>query len=202
MTAAGSVTLYLERLEAGDRAALQALWERYFARLVGLARKKLRGAPRQCGDEEDAALSAFKSFWRGVEAGRFPRLDDRHDLWQVLVMLTLRKAANLARHDRAEKRGGGRVQSASAVEEPAEEEGGALAELIGREPDPAFAAEVAGECGRLLGLLPGDELRDVALWKMEGYSNQEIAAKLGRSVSRVECKLALIRDLWRKVGPA
>jgi hypothetical protein len=58
-------------------------------------------------------------------------------------------------------------------------------ELIGREPDPAFAAEVAGECRRLLGLLPNDELRDVARWKMEGYSNQEIAGKLGRSCARI-----------------
>src|SRR4051812_48283 len=97
MNEEGSVTLYLRRLREGDRLALQKLWEGYFARLVGLARTRLRGVPRQAADEEDVALSAFDSFYRGVEEGRFPRLDDRNDLWQVLVLLTARKASNLAR---------------------------------------------------------------------------------------------------------
>src|SRR5436309_2802351 len=109
MPSEGSVTLWIRQLQGGDLAALQKLWEGYFVRMVGLARKKLQGAPRQAADEEDAALSAFHSFHRGVEQGRFPRLLDRDDLWQVLVMLTVRKASNQARFARAEKRGGGRV---------------------------------------------------------------------------------------------
>src|SRR6266849_6085654 len=102
MNEAGSVTLYLRQLQSGDRAALRQLWQGYFARLVGLARQRLRGAPRQAADEEDVALSAFDSFQRGVEQGRFPRLDDSDDLWQVLVVLTVRKAANLAKYERAQ----------------------------------------------------------------------------------------------------
>jgi DNA-directed RNA polymerase specialized sigma24 family protein len=193
----GSVTLYLRRLQAGDQAALQRLWEGYFGRLVGLARKRLQGTPRQAADEEDVALSAFDSFHRGVEQGRFPRLADRDDLWQVLVMLTLRKASNQARHARAEVRGGGRVHTASALDLPGEEAGRAFADLVTREPDPAFAAEVTEACGALLGLLP-EELREVAVWKMEGWSNEEIAARLGRHVSAAERKLAAIRAIWAK----
>ena len=60
----GSVTRWIGALKAGDGAAAQPLWERYFARLVQLARAKLRatgkGSPIE--DEEDAALSAFNSF--------------------------------------------------------------------------------------------------------------------------------------------
>src|SRR5438067_2490766 len=55
----GSVTLWIGRLRAGDPDAAGPLWERYFQRLVGLARARLRGAPRRVSDEEDVALSAF-----------------------------------------------------------------------------------------------------------------------------------------------
>jgi DNA-directed RNA polymerase specialized sigma24 family protein len=195
MSEEGSVTLYLRRLRAGDRDALQRLWQGYFARLVALARQRLRGAPRQAADEEDAALSAFDSFQRGVEQGRFPRLEDRDDLWQVLVLLTVRKAADLRRLALAGKRGGGRVLSATDLGD-AEGEGRAFAELVAREPDPAFAAEVTDECARLLGPLPGP-LREVASLKMEGLSNAEVAARIGRSVVTVERRLADVRAIWK-----
>jgi WD40 repeat protein len=80
----GSVTHWLGLLRAGDAVAAQPLWEGYFRRLVGLARARLQGVPRRAADEEDVALSAFDSFCQGAQAGRFPRLADRDDLWQVL----------------------------------------------------------------------------------------------------------------------
>src|SRR3954465_6949521 len=99
MSPEGSVTRWLAPLQAGDPAAAQQLWERYFRRLVGLARTKLRGAPRRAADEEDVALSAFDSFCRHAEAGRFPRLADRDSLWRLLVTVTARKAAHQARDE-------------------------------------------------------------------------------------------------------
>jgi hypothetical protein len=72
MPAPGSVTHWINALKGGDPAAAQKLWERYFARLVGLARKKLQGTRHLTADEEDVALSAFDSFCRGAAAGRFP----------------------------------------------------------------------------------------------------------------------------------
>ena len=92
MSREGSVTCWIQLLSTGDPAAAQRLWERYFRRLVGLARTKLRGAPRRAADEEDVALSAFVSFFRGAARGRFPRLEDREDLWRLLVVITARKA--------------------------------------------------------------------------------------------------------------
>jgi DNA-directed RNA polymerase specialized sigma24 family protein len=197
MSSGDSVTQWIHQLKAGARDAAQKLWEGYCERLVALARQKLRGAPRWAADEEDVALSAFDSFCRRAEQGRFPQLLDRDDLWQLLVVLTARKACNLVQHERRHKRDGGRVRHASAL--PAEAgEGSALAGLIGGEPDPAFAAQMADECRRLLDGLGDEQLRAVAVWKMEGYSNEEIAAKLGRSLPTVERKLALIRSTWRK----
>src|SRR5262249_35656574 len=112
-----------------------------------------------------------------------------------------RKAAKLARAERAQKRGGGRVRHAPALAGWEEEAGAPFSELIGREPDPAFAAEGAGECRRLLGLLGGGPLRSLALWRLEGHTNGEIAQKLEVSVPTVERKLALIRACWQKGVP-
>src|SRR5205085_443432 len=77
MSSDGSVSHWIRQLQAGDHAAAQKLWEGYFHRLVGLARAKMRGVSRRAADEEDVALSAFDSFCRGAEQGRFPKLQDR-----------------------------------------------------------------------------------------------------------------------------
>jgi DNA-directed RNA polymerase specialized sigma24 family protein len=204
MSSAGSITHWIGKLKAGDHAAAQQLWERYFQRLVGLARKKLRGARRRAADEEDVALSAFDSFCRGAEQGRFPQLDDRHNLWRLLVVITARKALDLMQHERRQKRGGGAVRGESALLTPAgssTSEAG-IEQVLGREPTAAFAAQVAEECRRLLDRLSDPELRSVALWKMEGYTNAEIAAKLGCVTGTVERKLRVIRSIWDRVEGA
>src|SRR5262245_24320 len=87
MSSRGSVSDWISQLKGGDAAAVQKLWEAYFPRLVGLARKKLRELPGRAADEEDVALSAFDSFCDGVAQGRFPQLTDRDDLWHILVTI-------------------------------------------------------------------------------------------------------------------
>jgi DNA-directed RNA polymerase specialized sigma24 family protein len=202
MSQSGSVTFWVRRLKVGDREAVQRLWEGYFSRLVGLARVKLRSAPRRAADEEDVALSAFDSFCRAAEQGRFSRLDDRDDLWHLLVLIASRKAANLAKREGRQRRGGGKV--IQSLEGPGGEESGEVAlfgELISKEPDPALAARLAEECQRLLDALGDEQLRQVALAKMEGRTNEEVAAALDRSVGAVERKLRLIRGIWgREAG--
>src|SRR5262245_16765678 len=178
MSTSRSVTFWLQQLKAGDPAAAQPLWERYFAQLVHLARGKLRGDRPRAADEEDVALSAFDSFCRGVAGNRFPQLTDRNNLWGLLFTLTERKAIDLAQHEGRQKRGGGRLGGESALpQSPAD--GRALEQVAGPEPTPAFAAQVAEECQRLLDRLGDDELRELAVAKLEGYTNVEIAAKLG-----------------------
>ena len=195
----GSVTHWIHQIKDGDEVAFQNLWKRYFRRLVGLARKRLQGRPRHAADEEDVALSAFDSFFRRAREGRFPKLLDRNDLWQLLVLIAGRKASNLAKHERRQKRGGGEVRHASALPGGDGSAGGPLfADLIGREPEPAVAAQVVEDYERLLDGLGDDELRSVAVWKLEGYTNEEIAAKLSRAPATIERKLRLIRDAWAK----
>src|SRR5262249_56446909 len=119
----------------------QPLWERYFEQMVRLARQRLRSAPRRAADEEDVALSAFDSFCRGAEQGRFPQLTDRDSLWSHLFFYTVRKASHLIRSECRQKRGGGQVRDEAALAGPDGEPG--LAQVLSREPTPEFAALVA-----------------------------------------------------------
>src|SRR4051812_45861380 len=114
MATKDSVTRWIGELQGGDQDAAAPLWEHYFRRLVGLARKKLRNAPRQAAaDEEDVALSAFDSFCRGAQRGQFRELENRGNLWRLLVTLTARKAFDQVREGNAQKRGGGAVRTES-----------------------------------------------------------------------------------------
>jgi RNA polymerase sigma factor (sigma-70 family) len=187
MVEEGSVTLWLRLVRDGDEAGVQQLWHRYFNRLVALARGKLQGAPCRAEDAEDAALSAFDSFCRGAEQGRFPRLGNRDDLWRLLVMITARKAYDLAEREGRLKRGGDKVHV-----DPT----GLWESIAGNEPTPEFAAQAAEEYRRLLSLLADAELRSIAIWKMEGLTNQEIAARLDCAIPTVERRLRRIRKTW------
>jgi DNA-directed RNA polymerase specialized sigma24 family protein len=187
-----SVTQWISALKEGDQLAAQGLWEAYFRRLVGLAHARLRDAPRRIADEEDVALSAFDSFCRGAQAGRFPRLDDRNDLWQVLVLITVRKAIDLRNYEGRQSRGKGRVQSLTELNPDG------LQAVGGNEPTPELAAQLAEEYQRLMEQLGDSSLQRVASWKLEGYTDDEIAARLGCVTRTVERKLARIRSIWAR----
>jgi RNA polymerase sigma factor (sigma-70 family) len=191
MSADGSVTTWIRAISSGDDDVAQNLWERYFQRMVELARNKLRASSSRAADEEDVALSAFHSFCQAAADHRFPRLANRDDLWQVLVMLTARKALDQRKYDLRKKR-------SDASTKPLDD--AALESIIGTDPDPAFAAMVADEFRHLLDKLDDAELRQIALRKLEGSTNEEIAAELNCTVRTVGRRLALIRDLWEGAG--
>jgi RNA polymerase sigma factor (sigma-70 family) len=185
-------------LKAGDQDATAEIWNRYVEDLVRLARAKLRATHRNSGveDEEDAALSAFESLCAGIAQGRFPRLDNRHDLWQVLVVITARKVLDQLRRQSRLKRGGGKVVTEGALTGPDGHGPLTLEQIVGSTPSPEFAAMVAEEFRRLLDALKDETLRQIALWRMEGYTNEEIAARLGCVSRTIERKLCLIRRAW------
>jgi DNA-directed RNA polymerase specialized sigma24 family protein len=196
-----SVSRWIVSLKAGEPDAAQKLWQRYFLDLVRLARARLRGAPQAVADGEDAALSAFDSFCRGAARNRFPRLDDRDDLWRLLVVITERKALDQARRQQRRKRGGGKIVG---MPERANDDidGRGIAGLRSPELTPEFAALVADEYRDLLAQLRDDWLRAVAQLRMEGYSNEEVSERLGCSLRTVARKLELIRCTWTGEGIA
>jgi DNA-directed RNA polymerase specialized sigma24 family protein len=199
----GSVTFMIRQLKAGDNAAAQGLWERYFQGLIGAARKRLEGSPRRVADEEDAALSAFRSFCRRLQQGNFPKLDDRNDLWRLLVTIASRKAVKQAVRLRRRKRGGMSVRGESALlSGDASASHAGMAAIADQEPTPAFAAELTEQFQSLMDRLNDDGLRRLALMKLEGYSNEEIAQGFQCGLRTIERRLRLIRTIWCEAGPS
>ncbi|MCA1686153.1 MAG: RNA polymerase subunit sigma-70 [Planctomycetia bacterium] len=193
----GSVTGWIGGLKAGNHTSVERLWERYFDRLVCLARGRLRGASRDGvdADEEDAALSAFDNLCRDAARGQYPALADREGLWKLLVVLTVRKSLNQIEHRSAQKRGGGRVVRESELRPSyAGHAGDGLDGFAGDEPSPEFNALVADEYRRARDALGEDSLRLVFDLLMEGFTRQEIASRMGCAVRTVTRKLELVRE--------
>jgi RNA polymerase sigma factor (sigma-70 family) len=196
-----TVTDWIGRLKAGDPRAASQLWERYFHDLVRLARRKLGDSPRVAADEEDVAISAFKSLCRRAARGQFHKLTHRDDLWQLLVTITVRKAVNQRKHEGRGKRGGGRVRfEADRIGGPTGPDDAALAWLASQELPPEFAAMMDEELRRLFDLLADERLRRIARLRMDGHTGAEIAAQLGCNRRTVVRKLELIRARWAEWG--
>jgi DNA-directed RNA polymerase specialized sigma24 family protein len=191
MSSTRSVTYWLEELKSNNPQAAQELWERYFHRLMGLARKHLRGSRRRAIDEEDVALCALDGFFRGVSRKRFPQLKDRNDLWKILVAITERKAFGVVQKEHRLKHGSGKVRGESLFGS-----GDGLGGFADHEPSPQFVVQFADLCDRLLRRLTKESLKRVALLKLEGWTNAEIAGKIARDEKTVERKLRLIRLAW------
>lgn len=201
MASEGSVTRWIGQIKAGDEQAARQLWERYFAQLVRLCRKRLATHPRRVADEEDAALSAFASFCEGAAQGRFPQLQDRDNLWKLLVVIAARKAVDQVQRQRRQKRGGGQVLGELGGDADSGSAGQRLLEqVIGDEPTPEFAALVAEQYQALLDRLPDQVCRDIAQLKLEGYTDDEIGQRLDCSRSTIQRRLRMVRRIWSEEG--
>lgn len=189
-----SITRWIEAARSGDEEAAAELWKRYFPRLVGLAEQKLPAAARPGHDGEDVALSAFDAWVRGLREGGFPRLNDRMELWQLLATITTRKVLDRSRRARARKRAPDAGDGPTPGQPPSPI---ALEEVPSRELPPDIQALMADECRHLMERLGDAELEAVALGKLDGFTNEEIAAKLGRSPWAVLRMLRVIRAIWQ-----
>ena len=190
----GSVSVWIEGVKTGCETAATNLWTRYRHRVLGIARRKLSGECKAVADEEDVAVAAFQSFLRRCREGGYPDLRDRDDLWRLLLTITVHKAANQVRDQNCQKRGAQQSQSDS---QPAQ----MLAnweDLAVTDVSPAWIASVADSLNHLLSNFSDGELRSIVLYKLEGYSNTEVADKIGRSVPTIERRLRIVREKWRQ----
>jgi len=198
MTTERDLTCWIQRLGQGDSKAADLLWGEYFEKLVQLARRKLDGVALRVADEEDVALSAMYSFYRGMKERKFGWVSDRNELWKLLVTITARKACAKRRHHFAAKRGGGHVRGESYFKRPgdSDETGEGIAEVLGKEPTPEIVAGVTETCRQLLERLNDERLYEIAVLTLEGKTVPEIAEQLGCVRRTIERKLERIREIW------
>ncbi|SMP44010.1 RNA polymerase sigma factor, sigma-70 family [Neorhodopirellula lusitana] len=184
------------RLREGDSEATRRLWDMYFQRMVLLARKRLRGMSGLARDEEDVALSAFKSFCLGLQRGKYDAEHRSTNLWPLLVTITVRKAVDLIRYENRQKRSSKRESEASSVSTTAPVN---VDELIASEPTPeqvALAAEAFENLLQMLDSTGDTSLRVIAIESLEGSSPSQIAMSLNCSTRTVQRKLQTVNALW------
>jgi RNA polymerase sigma factor (sigma-70 family) len=191
-----SVSEWLNSLKAGDVAHVRDLWNRYREQLVEIASRRLAGVPKAVADEDDVAQNVFLSVCRGAMTGRFDNVNNRDELWWLLLAITKKKSVNLIRRGVAEKRGGKRVFSESAVATNGAAGRFSFDQIIGECPTPETLAILEEEGQRLLNLLPSAELAKIVKHRLEGYTVDEIANNLSVSKRSIERKLRLIRNAW------
>lgn len=193
----GSVTMLLNQVREGGLSehAAQTLYERYIRQLEWVARDRMGSLPRRVVDEEDIASTVMEQFFRGVKEGKFPTLDDRHDLWQILLMILQRRVVD--RHRRVKARRKELGESALMPPEPDGSAEGGLNGVPESAPTPDDIAALREEIDHRLRQLPEERWRQVAVWKMEQRSHAEIAASLDCSIKTVERILNDIRKHWR-----
>ncbi len=190
------VSLWIEQLAAADHEAASRLWAHFCQRLMDFARSRMSPSTRRIYDEEDAAVSAFRSLCRGIEAQRFPEVADRNNLWALLVVITSRKISNRFRYEHQQRRDSNQTLSESMLQ-PSEGAGvGLLQSLPSNEPTPAFAVEVADMSEYLMSRLPEPDLRKLVLLKLEGHTNEDAAELMKITRRTVQRKLELIRRIW------
>ena len=198
----GSVSNLIVSLKGGDANATEAIWQRFYPRVARLARKELAGRfgdrPSRVTDEDDIAVSAFDSFFKRATTGQIAALENRHQLWAILVRIVQRKAIDRSRREKSQKRGEGRVRGDSVFDlgthevKPAE---GPFA----LSPGPEEEAEYTETLALLLQRLDRPELRKIVELRLGGFGVGEIADELGVARRTVERKLKLIADIWSEI---
>jgi RNA polymerase sigma factor (sigma-70 family) len=177
----------LAALREGDPVPAQQLWERYWPRLVGLARARLRGT-RRTADAEDVALEAFTEFIHVLERRGSQGISDENHFWSLLVAITARKVVAFSRRAAGSRR---LPHGLPAL---------GTADTLDRDPSPESAAMLAAECRRLLDSLADPVLRSIAVHRLEGATTREIATRLGCSEATVGRKLTLIRKTLERAS--
>ena len=199
-----SISQQLDEIKQDDEAAIAALWDRCYPSLAKFAEKRLEeiGVQQRAFNGEDVAASAMLSFFRAVKLNRFPILDSEDGLFKLLRRITVRKVIDRKRKSQTLKSGSGDVRGESAFGSAVDSETApGIDGVQGESLSPESIAIMAEECQNLFTLLQDEKLQSVAYYRLDGYSNAEIAEKLGCAVATVERRLNQIRGCWSDCDP-
>jgi DNA-directed RNA polymerase specialized sigma24 family protein len=190
-----SVTCLLEILQSHDDSHVQhQIWQRYYSRLVNCVASRLDRKFCGTADEDDVVLSAMHSFFDGVAEGRFPRLDDRDSFWNLLLTIAYRKAIKQNKHAMRLKRGAGRILNETAFR--ADDGDSALESPIANAESSPTEEEIAVAAEQMTEGLGDEVLRQIVFLKLQGYTDKEVAGKLGVVEKTIARKRDRIKAIW------
>jgi len=183
---------WLQGLCDGNSAAFERCWKEYFLKIVRLAKNRMGHLRLRAVDEEDIAVSAMHSFYQ-MARNRKERIADHDELWRLLATITKRKISKEQQRQQAGKRRENMLAGESIFNANPGESSNGLAMLSGREPSPDLVREFVETLERLLTL---PDVGELVQFKLEGYTNTEIAEKLGCSTRTVQRTIEKIRKEW------
>jgi DNA-directed RNA polymerase specialized sigma24 family protein len=204
MSSVGSLTLCIHHLRSPDcgqrNEAARIIWERFSTPLQSLVRRHLDSRIRRREDEDDILQSMYACLCAGQLEGKTAPAS-REELWKLMARITMCKVVNTAHRHRAARRDvrRERADSPDGTTEGSQFPRWMLEHIARAQPSPEEKLIVLDELERLLHGLK-EELRQIVLWKLDGFTNVEIACMIGRTPRCVELKMQLIRARL-KAGP-
>ena len=190
----GSVSGWIAKMRQGDPTAIGQLVARYFQKIAQFAESKLRRGIRVTDDGEDIAISVLHTITRNSAKGRFPDLQDRDDLWFLMIVIAQHAVIDKKRTELRRERQAAPVHTMTDLMELYNVD---LEDFLGNDNSASKLLEIIDCWDELLKKLPDDRNREVAKLKMQGYSNREIADILGMVPRTVDRKIRLIAQRWQ-----
>ena len=183
MSTIGSLTLCIHNLRLPGRPDARRggpiIWNRFALRLQPL-REHLDNRIRRREDEEDILQSMYASFCIGQREGNASPAPK--ELWRLLVRITLCKVVNTANRHYAVCRNmkAQRNLAEGSGPNPSHFPLWMLDHVDRGEVAPDEQMIMLEEFDRLLEQLPKKlQLREIVVWKVEGFTNADISQKMG-----------------------
>jgi RNA polymerase sigma-70 factor (ECF subfamily) len=161
----------IKKCRSGDQEAARLLFELYAERLMTLAKWRVGARLTSRVDPEDILQSVFGTFFRRLREGHF-QFQDQDDLLRLLVRITLHKTLKQISYQTAAKR-----DPHQEVGQEVESNEG-LGQVLAREEPPDVAIAFMDQWEAIMRRL-GSQERQILEMRMQGFTNEEIAKKLG-----------------------
>lgn len=184
----------IERCRRGEQDAARVLFDAYVERLLPLARRRISQRLTSRVDPEDIVQSVFRTFFARLKEDKF-EIGGQDDLFRLLVRITVHKTLRQIAHHKAAKRDPS--QEAGHTDSAQEQ----MLQLLTHEPTPEATVTFLDQLEHFMGMLPEQDRQILAL-RMEGFSTEEIAQKIGSYDRKVRRVLERIRDIAEHEGLA
>lgn len=171
--------MLVERIKNGDDSAASDLYHRYAARLRVLADRQMSSSIRRTHEADDIVQSAFRSLFRGVNAGTYTAPEGQ-SLWSLLAIIAIHKVRRKATRNKSVK--------TISLDDSSEH----LSDHDQLEADVSIEQFESSLRESIEGLRPNE--KKIVELRVQGFSVLDIADRLQNSCRTVERTLQRIRE--------
>jgi RNA polymerase sigma factor (sigma-70 family) len=189
-------TTFVQGLIAGDDQAYLRFWNEYGQRLNAVARNQFPTGLKRRLAPEDIVQSTCRSFFHRVTTGKL-QLSDSESLWRLLCAITLNKTRMKQRFHLAQRRAINQEQTQDLL---SPEGSFTINEPTSQDQLPDEAVMFTEQLENIMNLLDDTE-RSILQLKLEDHTNDEIAARVGRSARTVRRVLTRLQEKLEHLLP-